>query len=187
MGSDYVDKHFTPDYFPWDQRLCLIPDGDLFEAIKCGKAAVATGTIARITPRGVLLESGEEIEADILVTATGLQLAVLGGVVFSADGAPVDPPDRLNYKGMMLSDMPNFAFVFGYVNASWTLRADLTCQYVCRLLKRMDELGDASMHRAPARRGQGHEAGTLDRRLYARLHGPVDASFPQTGEPRSLA
>ena len=141
LGSDYVDKHFTPDYFPWDQRLCLIPDGDLFEAIKCGKAAVATGTIARITPRGVLLESGEEIEADILVTATGLQLAVLGGVVFSADGAPVDPPDRLNYKGMMLSDMPNFAFVFGYVNASWTLRADLTCQYVCRLLKRMDELG----------------------------------------------
>ena len=140
LGSDYVGKHFTPRYYPWDQRLCLIPDGDLFEAIKRGKAAVATGTIAGITPRGVRLDSGEEIEADILVTATGLQLAVLGGVRFHVDGAPLNIPDKVNYKGIMLSDMPNFAYVFGYVNASWTLRADLTCEYVCRLLNRMDEL-----------------------------------------------
>ena len=141
LGSDYVDKHFTPSYYPWDQRLCLIPDGDLFEAIKCGKAAVATGAIAGITRRGVQLDSGEEIEADILVTATGLQLAVLGGVRFRIDGEPVNIPERVNYKGIMLSDMPNFAYVFGYVNASWTLRADLSSEYVCRLLNRMQELG----------------------------------------------
>ena len=140
LGSDYVDKHFTPTYYPWDQRLCVIPDGDLFTAIKAGKAAVATGKIAAVTPNGVRLESGQEVEADILVTATGLQLAVLGEVRFSVDGAPVNLPDKLNYKGMMLSDMPNLAYVFGYVNASWTLRADLTCAYVCRLLNRMDEL-----------------------------------------------
>ena len=141
LGSDYVDEHFTPSYYPWDQRLCLIPDGDLFEAIKCGKVAVATGTIDRITPQGVRLESGEEIEADILVTATGLRLAVFGGVAFSIDGKPLHFPDTVNYKGIMLSDVPNLAFVFGYVNASWTLRADLTCAYVCRLLNRMGKLG----------------------------------------------
>ena len=140
LGSNYVAEHFTPAYYPWDQRLCLIPDGDLFEAIKTGRAAVATGKIAGITPRGVRLESGEQVEADILITATGLRLAVLGGVRFSVDGAPVNFPDTLNYKGMMLADVPNLAYVFGYVNASWTLRADLTCEYVCRLLNRMDEL-----------------------------------------------
>ena len=148
LGSDYVEKHFTPSYYPWDQRLCLIPDGDLFESIKRGKAAVATGTIAEITETGVQLESGERIEADILITATGLQLAVLGGVEFSVDGSPVHFPDRINYKGIMLSDLPNLAFVFGYVNASWTLRADLTCAYVCRLLNRMEELG---MHQCTPR------------------------------------
>ena len=141
LGSDYVDKHFTPSYYPWDQRLCLIPDGDLFEAIKRDRAAVATGTIARITETGVELESGEKIEADILITATGLQLAVFGGVELSVDGEPVRFPETVNYKGIMLSDLPNLAYVFGYVNASWTLRADLNCAYVCRLLNRMEELG----------------------------------------------
>ncbi len=141
LGDNYVKKHFTPSYYPWDQRLCLIPDGDLFEAIKVGKAAVATGTIAEITETGVRLESGDTVEADILVTATGLRLQVLGGVALSVDGNPVHFPDTLNYKGIMLSNLPNLAFVFGYVNASWTLRADLTCAYVCRLLNRMEELG----------------------------------------------
>ena len=141
LGPEYVENHFTPSYYPWDQRLCLIPDADLFEAIKHGKAAVATGTIAEITETGVELESGERIEADILITATGLNLAVFGGVEFSVDGEPVRFPDRINYKGLMLSDLPNLAYVFGYVNASWTLRADLTCAYVCRLLNRMEELG----------------------------------------------
>ncbi len=141
LGSDYVEKHFTPSYNPWDQRLCLIPDGDLYKAIRRDKAAVATGTIAEITETGVELTSGERIEADILVTATGLQLAVFGGVEFSMDGSPVNFPDTVNYKGIMLSDLPNLAYVFGYVNASWTLRADLTCAYVCRLLNRMEKLG----------------------------------------------
>ena len=140
LGRDYVEKHFTPSYNPWDQRLCLIPDGDLFKAIQRGTAAVATGTIAEITETGVDLTSGEQVEADILVTATGLQLAIFGGVEFSMDGSPVHFPDRINYKGIMLSDLPNLAYVFGYVNASWTLRADLTCAYVCRLLNRMEEL-----------------------------------------------
>ncbi len=141
LGSDYVEKHFTPSYYPWDQRLCLIPDGDLFEAIKAGTAAVATGTIAEITETGVRLASGEHIEADILVTATGLQLKLLGGIELSVDDQDVHLPDTVNYKGIMLSNLPNFAYVFGYVNASWTLRADLSCVYVCRLLNRMAELG----------------------------------------------
>ena len=141
LGADYVEKHFTPSYYPWDQRLCLIPDGDLFEAIKHDRAGVATGTIAQITETGVELESGEHIEADILVTATGLQLAVFGGVELSVDGEPVRFPEHINYKGIMLSDVPNLAYVFGYVNASWTLRADLNGAYVCRLLNRMQELG----------------------------------------------
>ena len=141
LGSDYVEKHFTPSYNPWDERLCLIPDGDLFKAIRRGAATVATGAIAGITETGVELTTGERVEADILVTATGLQLAVLGGVGFSVDGNPVHLPDQINYKGIMLSDLPNLAYVFGYVNASWTLRADLTSAYVCRLLNRMERLG----------------------------------------------
>ena len=141
LGSDCVENHFTPSYNPWDQRLCLIPDGDLFKAIQGGRATVATGTISEITESGVELTSGERIDADILVTATGLQLAVFGGIRFSVDGSPVHFPDRINYKGIMLSDLPNLAYVFGYVNASWTLRADLTCAYVCRLLNRMEKLG----------------------------------------------
>ena len=141
LGPDYdVDKHFTPAYNPWDQRLCLIPDADLFKAIKAGKAAVVTEEIAAIAPDGVQLASGETVPADILVTATGLNLAILGGVRLSVDGKPVNLPDTVNYKGIMFSDVPNLANVFGYVNASWTLRADITCEYVCRLLNRMDQL-----------------------------------------------
>ena len=142
LGPDYdVEKHFTPRYNPWDQRLCLIPNADLFEAIKVGKASVVTDHIDRITKKGVRLVSGEDLEADIIVVATGLNLKVLGGVDFSVDGAPVQFPETWTYKGMMYSDVPNLVQTFGYINASWTLRADLTAEYACRLLNRMDELG----------------------------------------------
>ena len=142
LGPDYdVDTHFTPSYYPWDERLCLIPNADLFKAIRGGKAEVVTDGIAGITASGVQLESGQHIDADILITATGLTLEVHGGVRFSVDGKPVHFPDTLNYKGMMYSGVPNLASVFGYVNASWTLRADLTAEYVCQVLNRMGELG----------------------------------------------
>jgi cation diffusion facilitator CzcD-associated flavoprotein CzcO len=142
LGPDYdVEKHFTPRYNPWDQRLCLIPNADLFEAIKAGKASVVTDHIDRITKKGIRLVSGEELAADIIVVATGLNLKVLGGVRFSIDGAPVDFPDTWTYKGMMFSNVPNLVQTFGYVNASWTLRADLIAEFACRLINRMDELG----------------------------------------------
>ena len=135
------EKHWVPRYNPWDQRLCLVPDGDLFEAMREGKASVVTGQIDRITKSGVRMQSGEEIECDVLVTATGLNLIVLGGTEFSLDGEPIDFAKTFTYKGMLYSDIPNLAQTFGYVNASWTLRADLTAEYVCRLLNRMDETG----------------------------------------------
>ena len=142
LGPDYdVDKHFTPDYNPWDQRLCLVPDADLFKAIRAGKAAVVTDQIERFTAGGLKLTSGAELEADIVVTATGLNLVVLGGVQFSVDGAPVNFPDTYSYKGIMFSDVPNLVYTLGYINASWTLRSELVAEYVCRLLNHMDELG----------------------------------------------
>ena len=154
LGPSYVEKHFTPAYNPWDQRLCLIPDADLFRAIRASKAEVVTGRIEGVTADGVQLESGQAVKADMLVTATGLNLAVLGGVAFSVDGEPVHFPDTVTYKGIMFSGVPNMANVFGYVNASWTLRADITCEYVCRLLKRMDKL---RMRQCTARLGQAEE------------------------------
>ena len=141
LGDEYVDKHFTPSYNPWDQRLCLIPDGDLFRAISSGKAEVVTDTIAGFDSDCVRLSSGQAVQADILVTATGLNLEVMGGIEISVDGEPVPFSDTLCYKGMMYADVPNLANVFGYVNASWTLRADLTCAYVCRLLNHMTASG----------------------------------------------
>ncbi|MEM9620262.1 MAG: NAD(P)/FAD-dependent oxidoreductase [Pseudomonadota bacterium] len=142
LGPDYdVDKHFTPKYNPWDQRLCLIPNADLFKSIRQGKTRVVTDTIDRIVPEGVKLASGEVLEADILVTATGLNLQLLGGIRFSVDGATVDFPSTYTYKGMMYSDIPNLIQTFGYINASWTLRADLTSEYACRVINHMDELG----------------------------------------------
>jgi cation diffusion facilitator CzcD-associated flavoprotein CzcO len=136
-----VDTHFKPAYNPWDQRLCLVPDGDLFKAIKAGRASVATGRIADFTEHGPRLESGAELEADIVVTATGLQLLALGGIELTVDGEPVRLPEHMAYKGMMLSGVPNFAFTIGYTNASWTLKADLVSEFVCRLLKHMDKGG----------------------------------------------
>ena len=142
LGPDYdVEKHFTPRYNPWDQRLCLIPDGDLYHAINSGKASVVTDKIDRITKKGVRLMSGEELDADIIITATGLNMKVLGGAQFRVDGEPVRFPDTWTYKGMMYSEVPNLVQTFGYINASWTLRADLTAEYTCRVLNRMDELG----------------------------------------------
>ena len=136
-----VDKHFKPHYNPWDQRMCLVPDGDLFRAISKGEASVVTDRIASFTERGIALESGEELEADVIVTATGLNLLFLGGMELSVDGEPVDIPGKMTYKGMMLSGVPNMAFTVGYTNASWTLKADLTSEYVCRLLRHMDAHG----------------------------------------------
>jgi monooxygenase len=136
-----VDTHFKPRYDPWDQRLCLVPDGDLFEAIGSGRASVVTDQIDSFTESGIRLQSGNELEADLVVTATGLNLLVFGGVQMAVDGQDVELDKTMTYRGMMLSDVPNFAFVAGYTNASWTLKADLTSEYVCRLLNHMDARG----------------------------------------------
>jgi monooxygenase len=142
MGPGYdVATHFTPRYNPWDQRVCLVPDGDLFAALKSGRASMVTDHVDTFTPRGLRLRSGKELEADLVVTATGLELEVLGGIRLEVDGRRVDPAATFNYKGMMFSDVPNLASSFGYTNASWTLKSDLTCAYVCRLLNRMDKHG----------------------------------------------
>ena len=138
LGPDYdVATHFTPRYNPWDQRLCLVPDADLFAAIKSGRAEVVTDTIDRFVPEGIRLNSGKMLPADVIVTATGLELSLMGGVPIVVDGQPVNLADRLQYKGMMYSGVPNLAFTFGYTNASWTLKADLVAKYVCRLLNTM--------------------------------------------------
>ncbi len=158
LGADYdVATHFTPKYNPWDQRLCLVPDSDLFQSIKTGKATVVTDTIERFTETGIKLTSGQDLPADIVVTATGLKMQILSGMTISVDGARVDFGKMMSYKGMMYSDVPNLATAFGYTNASWTLKADLTCSYVCRLLNYMDQRGlvearptrDAAVQEAP--------------------------------------
>lgn len=142
LGPDYdVATHFTPRYNPWDQRLCLVPDGDLFKAIREKRASVVTNEIDTFTTTGIRLKDGSEVDADIIVTATGLVLQVLGGLEIVVDGRKVDFANRLNYKGMMYSDVPNLAAAFGYTNASWTLKCDLTCEYVCRLINYMDRYG----------------------------------------------
>ncbi|MEN3277760.1 MAG: monooxygenase [Massilia sp.] len=138
-----VATHFTPDYKPWDQRVCVVPDGDLFRALRKGQAEVVTDHIDRFTARGILLRSGRELEADVVVMATGLSLSVLGGAEIVVDGRRFEPNEAMAYKGMMLSDMPNSVMTFGYTNASWTLKADLTAAWVCRLLKYMDRKGHA--------------------------------------------
>jgi cation diffusion facilitator CzcD-associated flavoprotein CzcO len=136
-----IDTHFTPRYDPWDQRMCAVPDGDLFAAIRHGRASVVTDTIETFTERGLLLASGAELEADIIVTATGLDMLFLGGLQLTVDGTAVDVSERLVYKGMMLEGVPNLAIAVGYTNASWTLKVDLTCAMVCRLLTRLRDTG----------------------------------------------
>lgn len=136
-----VEKHFNPRYDPWDQRLCLVPDNDLFEAVRAGTASVVTDTIETFTEKGLKLRSGDELEADLIVTATGLKLQFAGAVKLTVDGQPVDVSKTMNYKGSMFSDVPNMVCVFGYTNASWTLKADLVAEFVCRILKHMQATG----------------------------------------------
>jgi monooxygenase len=136
-----IDTHFKPSYDPWDQRLCLVPDGDLFDAIATGRASVVTDRIDTFTESGIRLASGAELEADLIVTATGLNLLALGGMEIAVDSRDVELSETMSYKGMMLSGVPNMAMALGYTNASWTLKCDLTCEYVCRLLNYMDEHG----------------------------------------------
>jgi monooxygenase len=153
-----VDEHFNPTYNPWDQRLCAVPDGDLFKAIADGSASVVTDRIATFTETGIELESGKHLDADIIVTATGLNLQMFGGVSLNVDGKPVDFAETFAYKGMMLSGVPNFAFAVGYTNSSWTLKVGLLCEHFCRLLTHMDtngndtarpEVGDSEMETRP--------------------------------------
>ncbi len=136
-----IETHFTPSYNPWDQRLCLVPDGDLFKTLRAGRAEVVTDHIESFTETGIRLKSGKTLEADLVVTATGLKLKFLGGLAVEVDGKPIDLPKTMAYKGMMCSDVPNLALALGYTNASWTLKCDLTCEYVCRLLNYMDAKG----------------------------------------------
>jgi monooxygenase len=142
LGAGYdVKTHFTPSYNPWDQRLCLAPDADFFRAIKAGKADVVTDRIETFTERGIRLQSGRELAADIVITATGLKLQLLGGIHVAVDGEPVEFSDTMNFKGVMFSDVPNLFVALGYTNASWTLKCDLTCAYVARLINDMDRRG----------------------------------------------
>ena len=161
LGADYdVKTHFTPKYNPWDQRLCLVPDSDLFASIRSGKASVVTDTIETFTESGLKLTSGEELPADVVVTATGLQLQLVSGVQFTIDGVATNLAQSMSYKGMMFSGVPNMASAFGYTNASWTLKADLTSEYVCRLLTYMDKRGLAECR--PMRADGIEEAPFLD-------------------------
>ncbi len=152
LGPGYdVATHFTPGYKPWDQRVCVVPDGDLFRAIRTGRASVATDRIERFTPDGLLLASGRVLPADVVVLATGLKIKLLGGMAITVDGQPFHPNEAMSYKGMMLSGLPNCVMTFGYTNASWTLKADLTAAWVVRLLRHMDRNGRQVpvVHREP--------------------------------------
>jgi len=142
LGAGFdVGTHFTPRYDPWDQRVCLVPDGDLFAAIRDGRASVETGKIDRFTPCGIRLEGGRELAADLIVAATGLKISLMGGAEIAVDGRVQDLSKTLAYKAIMFGGIPNMAFIFGYTNASWTLKADLAADYVCRLIRHMDSKG----------------------------------------------
>lgn len=173
-----VETHFTPRYNPWDQRLCVVPDGDLFKAIRAGKASVVTDHIDTFTDSGIRLRSGAELEADIIVTATGLELLFIGGIELSVDGEKVDVSERLTYKGIMLEGVPNMAIAVGYTNASWTLKCDLTCDHVVRLLNHMRAAGMRQC--TPV----NHDAGVAPRPLLGLSSGYVQRSahrFPKQG------
>ncbi len=186
LGEDYpVDTHFRPAYDPWDQRLCMVPDGDLFASIRRGDASVATDTIETFTRTGVRLSSGEEIEADVVVPATGITVEPLHGVDLVVDDEKVDLGERMAYKAMLLDGVPNFVFVFGYTNASWTLKADLVSAYVVRLLRLMDERGQEVF--VVPRDETVEERPFSDfsvRLLRASPAGPAEAGAPPTLEPR---
>jgi cation diffusion facilitator CzcD-associated flavoprotein CzcO len=150
-----IEQHFTPKYRPWRQRIAFVPDADLFEAFKSGKASITTDEIDRFTETGILLKSGKTLDADIIITATGFNLNVLGDIVFSVDGKPVDFAQTVTYRGMMFTGVPNMVWVFGYFRASWTLRADLVADFVCRLLAHMNKKGAAKV--TPALRPQDRD------------------------------
>ncbi|MEZ5374549.1 MAG: NAD(P)/FAD-dependent oxidoreductase [Microthrixaceae bacterium] len=178
-----VDTHFTPPYDPWDQRLCVVPDGDLFTAIRRGEVSVVTDHIESFTETGITLRSGETLEADIVVTATGLELLFAGGMTLRVDGEDVNLPDKLTYKGMMLEDVPNLALAIGYTNASWTLKCELTCQYVPGAqppAHRRAAAGDAAQPRFDDLAGAPVGSDL-------RLHHPGVRSIPPTGHPVPLA
>lgn len=160
LGEDFdIATHFTPKYRPWRQRLAFLPDGDLFQGLRAGQATVVTDNIERFTEKGILLESGKEVQADIIITATGFNLCVLGDIDFSVDGEPVDFADTVTYRGMMFSGVPNMAWVFGYFRASWTLRADLIAEFICRMFKHMDEQGMTTV--TPQLRQEDHNMAHL--------------------------
>jgi len=141
LGGSSDMRHFTPSYQPWDQRVCIVPDADLFRALRSGKASVVTDRIAGFDGNRVLLESGQALEADIFVSATGLELQALGGMQIAVDGGSYNPHQHMLYKGVLMEDLPNFFWILGYTNASWTLKADLATAYICRLLKHLDAHG----------------------------------------------
>lgn len=138
-------KHFTPHYLPWEQRLCVVPDGDFFQVLRDGQASVVTDEIEHFTEQGIQLKSGQHLDADIIVSATGLQIQVLGGIQATVDGKPIDPAEHLLYQGMMLNNVPNMALIIGYINASWTLKVDIAADYLCSLLNYMDQQGYAEV------------------------------------------
>jgi len=160
LGDDYdIDTHFNPSYRPWQQRIAFVPDADLFKGIASGKASVVTDQIDRFTRKGILLQSGDELEADIIVTATGFDISVLGDIAFCVDGSPIDFADTITYRGMMFAGVPNMVWVFGYFRASWTLRVDLIGDWMCRLLDHMDELGVAVVTPALRPEDEGMQLG----------------------------
>jgi cation diffusion facilitator CzcD-associated flavoprotein CzcO len=139
LGPAFDMSHFTPKYMPWDERLCAVPDGDLFKVLASGEASVVTDEIDTFTPTGILLKSGRELEADIIVTATGLNVQMLGGMELSVDGQARKLHDQMTYKGVLVENIPNLAWMFGYTNAPWTLKSDIAGAYLCRLFKHMDD------------------------------------------------
>ena len=149
LGEDFDMTHFTPSYRPWQQRLAFVPDGDLFESIKSGKVSVVTDHIDRFTEQGILTQSGELLEADIIITATGFNICIMGDIAFDVDGAPVDFGDTFTYRGLMNSGVPNMSYMFGYLRTSWTMRVDMVCDVVCRLLNHMDHKGASSVTPMP--------------------------------------
>ena len=185
LPKDYpVDEHFKPAYNPWDQRLCVVPDGDLFKAISAGDASVVTDRITTFTERGILLESGLELEADIIVTATGLNLQAFGGVTMTVDGIEVNVADRVAFKGFMLDGVPNFAFTFGYTNSSWTLKVGLVGDHFCRLLAHHGRQWPQHLLPADQRPADGHAPVSRHR---LRLRPAIDRPVPTPGRRRPLA
>jgi cation diffusion facilitator CzcD-associated flavoprotein CzcO len=165
--------NFSPRYNPWEERLCVVPNGDLFKALRTGRAEIVTDTIERFTPTGIRLTSGRELEADIIVTATGLNVQMMGGGELEVDGEPVQLNERLTYKSVLLEGVPNAALVFGYTNASWTLKADLAAEYACRLLNHMDRHGYTQVvaHATDADRSDGNVLDALNSGYVRRAQG----------------